>query len=74
MRATTNVQHVANVGMGSARFWLVRQGQHLETILIFAPMFLVYLHHLHACSIIPRIGLSSLRAPKQKRAGKSECR
>ncbi len=46
---------------------------HPETVLLFAPLFLVYLHHPRACSIIPRIGLSSPHAPRQKRVGKSKC-
>ncbi len=53
------LQHVANVGLGSARFQLIRQGQHLETTLVFAPLFPTYLHHPRARSIIPCIGLSS---------------
>jgi len=65
-------QSVANVGLGSARFWLVKQGYHLETTLIFAPPFLIYLHHLHAGSI-RHIGLFGPRAPRKRKAGKSEC-
>ncbi len=58
------LQRVANVGLGSAKFRLIRQGQHPETALVFAPLFLVYLHHPRACSIIPRIGLSGPHAPR----------
>jgi hypothetical protein len=53
--------------------WLVRRGQHRETILVFAPMFPIYLHHPRACSIIQRIGLSGPRAPRQRKVGKFEC-
>jgi len=66
-------QRLANVGLGSAKFWLIRRGRHPETTLIFAISFLVYLHHPHACSIIPRIGLSSPHAPRQRKARKSKC-
>ncbi len=68
------LQRVGDVDLGSVGFWLVKQGQHPEIILIFTPLFLVYLHHPCACSIIPRVGLSGPRAPKQKRASKFECR
>jgi hypothetical protein len=68
------LQRVANVGLGSAKFQLVRQGQHPETTLIFAPSFQVYLHHPCACSIIGHIGLSGPRTPRQRRVGKFECR
>ncbi len=53
---------MANVGLGSLRFRLVRQGQHPETTLVFAPMFPIYLHHPRACSIIPCIGFFGPRA------------
>ncbi len=46
------LQHVANIDLGNAMFQLVRQGQHSRTSLVFAPSFLVYLHHPRACSII----------------------
>ncbi len=52
------LQRVENVGLGSAKFWLIRRGQHLKIALVFAPPFPVYLHHPRACSIILRIGLS----------------
>jgi hypothetical protein len=55
-QVSQTLQHVAIVGLGSARFWLLGQGQHLEIALVFAPLFLVYLHHPRACSIIPHIG------------------
>lgn len=67
------LQCLANVGLGNAKFQLIRRGQHLETTLIFAPLFLIYLHHPHTCSIIPRIGLSSPHAPKQRRVSKFGC-
>jgi hypothetical protein len=58
-------QRLANVGLGSVRFRLIKQGQHPETTLIFTTPFLIYLHHPRACSIIPRIGLASPRAPNR---------
>ncbi len=64
LQVNQTLQHVANVTLGSAKFWLIRQGQHPETTLIFAPPFPIYLHHPHACSIIPHIGLSSPRTFK----------
>jgi hypothetical protein len=67
-------QRMANVGLWSARFQLIKQGQHLETTLVFTPLFSIYLHHPCVCSIIPCIGLSSPRAPKQRKVGKFECR
>jgi hypothetical protein len=66
-------QHVANFGLGSAKFQLVRRGQHPKTTLVFAPSFPVYLHHPCACSIISCIGFSSPHAPRQKRVGKFKC-
>jgi len=74
LQVSQTLQHVANVGLGNARFRLVKRGQHLETTIVFAPPFLVYLHHPHACSIIPRIGLFSPHTPKQRRVCKFECR
>jgi hypothetical protein len=66
------LQHVAIVGLGSAKFWLIKRGQRPETIIVFALPFLVYLHYPRACSIILHIGLS---APHTlRRAGKFKCR
>jgi hypothetical protein len=74
LQVSQTFQRVVNVGLGNARFQLVRQGRHPETSLLFAPLFLVYLHHPCACSIISRIGFSGPCAPRQTRAGKYECR
>jgi hypothetical protein len=45
LQVSQTLQHVANVGLGSVKFRLLRRDQHLETTLIFAPLFLVSLHH-----------------------------
>ncbi len=76
MCATTsesNPSMVADVGLGSVKFRLVKRSQHLEIALVFAPSFLVYLHDPRACSIIPHIGLSGPCALRQRRVGKSKC-
>ncbi len=66
-------QHVAIVGLRSARFRLIEQGQHLEITLVFAPLFPIYLHHPRACSIIPHIGLCGPCGLRYRRASKSKC-
>jgi hypothetical protein len=58
-------QHVTNVDLENVRFRLIRQGQHPETTLVFAPLFPIYLHHPRACSIIPCISVFGL-APLNK--------
>jgi hypothetical protein len=58
---------VANVGLGNVKFRLIGCGQHLETTLVFAPSFLVYLHHPHACSIIPCVVFLVLAPPNRRR-------
>jgi hypothetical protein len=41
LQVNQTLRHVAIVGLKSAKFRLIKQGQHLETALIFAPPFLV---------------------------------
>ncbi len=62
VRDTTSqtFQHVANVGLGNAKFHLIKQGQHPKNTLVFTPPFPVYLHHPCASSIIPLLQLRRL--------------
>jgi hypothetical protein len=72
-KVSQTLQRMANVDLGSVRFRLIKRGQHLELVIIFASLFLVYLHHPRACSIIPRIRLFGPSAPRERSVGKSEC-